>query len=224
MNFQKLTLKGQEAVQTAQELASSHSNQSIEPVHLLAALLADTAGIVSPLLMKIGANTRYLRERVDEEIGRLPKVSGAGIGGQYFSDGTSKLFETALSEATRMGDEYVSTEHLLLAMSMAPESTAGRLLLDQGASTDTISRALVDVRGSRRVTDQNPEDKYQSLERYGRNLNDLARKGKLDPVVGREDEIFVINSVGTLIRMPVRDISSQGRDATGVRVMSLGEG
>lgn len=189
MNFQKLTLKGQEAVQTAQELASSHSNQSIEPVHLLAALLADTAGIVSPLLMKIGANTRYLRERVDEEIGRLPKVSGAGIGGQYFSDGTSKLFETALSEATRMGDEYVSTEHLLLAMSMAPESTAGRLLLDQGASTDTISRALVDVRGSRRVTDQNPEDRYQSLERYGRNLNDLARKGKLDPVVGREDEI-----------------------------------
>lgn len=189
MNFQKLTLKAQESVQNAQEIAATHSNQSIEPAHLLAALLSDTSGIVVPLLMKIGANTRYLKDRVDEAIEKLPRVSGAGIGGQYFADATNRLFEAALAEASSMGDEYVSTEHLLLAMSRAPESTAGRLLLDQGATTEAIRTALTDVRGSRRVTDQNPEDTYQSLERYGRNLNDLARRGKLDPVVGREEEI-----------------------------------
>lgn len=189
MNFQKLTLKSQEALQTAQEIAGGYSNQSLEPIHILAALLQDGGGIVPPMLMKIGANVNYLKIKVNEEIERLPKVSGAGIGGQYLSNATTKMLEVALKEATSMTDEYVSTEHILLAMSAEKDTPAGGLLRDQGVTRDAVLKALKDVRGSRRVTDQNPEDKYQALSRYGRNLNDLARKGKLDPVIGREDEI-----------------------------------
>ncbi len=189
MNFQKLTLKSQEAIQTAQEIASSYSNQSLEPIHVLAALLQDSNGIIPPMLMKIGANLNYLKVKVNEEIERLPKVSGAGVSGQYFSNASSKMFETALKEAGAMTDEYVSTEHLLLAISDDKETPAGTLLRDQGVTRAAVLKALKEVRGSKRVTDQNPEDKYQALTRYGRNLNDLARKGKLDPVIGREDEI-----------------------------------
>ncbi len=189
MNFQKLTLKSQEALQTAQEIASSYSNQSLEPIHVLAALLQDSNGIVPPMLMKIGGNLNYMKVKVNEEIERLPKVSGAGVGGQYLSNSLTQMMDAALKEATEMTDEYVSTEHLLLAMSAEKNTPAGNLLRDQGVTRDAVLKALKEVRGSKRVTDQNPEDKYQALTRYGRNLNDLARKGKLDPVIGREDEI-----------------------------------
>jgi ATP-dependent Clp protease ATP-binding subunit ClpB len=189
MNFQKLTLKSQEALQTAQEIATSYSNQQIEPIHLLAAMLQDSAGIVPPMLMKIGANVNYLKVKVNESIEGLPKLSGAGLGSQYISQNTGRVLETALKEATDMGDEYVSTEHILLAMADDKSTPAGGLLRDQGVTRDAVLRALKEVRGSQRVTDQNPEDKYQALTRYGRNLNDLARKGKMDPVIGREDEI-----------------------------------
>jgi ATP-dependent Clp protease ATP-binding subunit ClpB len=189
MNFQKLTLKSQEALQTAQEIATSYSNQQIEPIHLLAAMLQDSAGIVPPMLMKIGANVNYLKVKVNESIEGLPKLSGAGLGSQYISQNTGRVLETALKEATDMGDEYVSTEHILLAMADDKSTPAGGLLRDQGVTRDAVLRALKEVRGSQRVTDQNPEDKYQALSRYGRNLNDLARKGKMDPVIGREDEI-----------------------------------
>lgn len=189
MNFQKLTLKSQEALQTAQEIASSYSNQSLEPMHVLAALLQDGNGIVPPMLMKIGGNLNYMKVKVNEEIERLPKVSGAGVGGQYLSNSLTQMMDAALKEATEMADEYVSTEHLLLAMSAEKSTPAGNLLRDQGVTRDAVLKALKEVRGSKRVTDQNPEDKYQALSRYGRNLNDLARKGKLDPVIGREDEI-----------------------------------
>ena len=189
MNFQKLTLKSQEAIQTAQEIASSYSNQSLEPIHILGALLQDSNGIIPPMLMKIGANINYVKVKVNEEIERLPKVSGAGVSGQYFSNTASRMFDTALKEANEMTDEYISTEHLLLAISDEKETPAGGLLRDQGVTRDAVLKALKEIRGSKRVTDQNPEDKYQALTRYGRNLNDLARKGKLDPVIGREDEI-----------------------------------
>ncbi len=189
MNFQKLTLKSQEALQTAGEIATSYSNQYIEPVHVLAALLQDSAGIVPPMLMKIGANVNYLKVKVNESIEALPKVSGAGMGNQYMSQSMGQLLEKALTEATAMGDEYVSTEHLLLVMADDAGTPSGALLRDQGVTRDAVLAALKDVRGSRSVTDQNPEDKYQALQRYGRNLNDLARRGKLDPVIGREDEI-----------------------------------
>jgi ATP-dependent Clp protease ATP-binding subunit ClpB len=189
MNFQKLTLKSQEALQTAQEIATGYSNQQIEPIHILAAMLQDSSGIVPPMLMKIGANINYLKIKVNEAIESLPKISGGGLGNQYLSPNTTRLLEAALKEATTMGDEYVSTEHILLVTCDDTSTPAGALLRDQGANRETISKALKEVRGSQRVTDQNPEDKYQALSRYGRNLNDLARKGKLDPVIGREDEI-----------------------------------
>lgn len=189
MNFQKLTLKSQEALQTAQEIATGYSNQQIEPIHILAAMLQDSSGIVPPMLMKIGANINYLKIKVNEAIESLPKISGGGLGNQYLSPNTTRLLEAALKEATTMGDEYVSTEHILLVTCDDTSTPAGALLRDQGANRETISKALKEVRGSQRVTDQNPEDKYQALSRYGRNLNDLARKGKMDPVIGREDEI-----------------------------------
>lgn len=189
MNLQKLTLKSQESLQTAQEIASSYSNQQIEPIHILAAMLQDSAGIVPPMLMKIGANVNYLKIKVNESIEALPKVSGAGLGSQYISQYTGRMIESALKEATTMGDEYVSTEHLLIAISEDKTSPAGALLRDQGVTKSAINAALKEIRGSQKVVDQNPEDKYQALTRYGRNLNDLARKGKMDPVIGREDEI-----------------------------------
>ncbi|MEO6047697.1 MAG: Clp protease N-terminal domain-containing protein, partial [Candidatus Kapaibacterium sp.] len=140
-------------------------------------------------LMKIGANMNYLKIKVNESMESLPKISSGALSNQYLSQNTNRLLENALKEATTMGDEYVSTEHLLLAMSDDTATPVGSLLRDQGANRDAIVKSLKEVRGSQKVTDQNPEDKYQALTRYGRNLNDLARKGKMDPVIGREDEI-----------------------------------
>ncbi len=189
MNLQKLTLKAQEAVQRAQEIASGYSNQQIEPIHVLAALIQDSAGIVPPMLMKIGANVNYLKIKVNESMEALPKVSSAALGSSYLSNATVRMLEGAQKEAVEMGDEYVSTEHLLLAMCEETSTPAGTMLRDQGAGRDAVLKAMKEVRGSNKVTDQNPEDKYQALQRYGRNLNDLARRGKMDPVIGREDEI-----------------------------------
>ncbi len=188
MNFNKFTIKSQVAVQNAQEIASSYGNQAIEPEHLLAALIQDSEGIVVPILQKVGANVNFIKIKINEALERLPKVQGAGVGNQHLSPALVQLFETAQKEAEQLKDEYISTEHLLLGM-LAGKSTAARLLTDQGVSKDGVYKALKDVRGSQRVTDQTPEEKYQALQRFGRDLNDLARKGKLDPVIGREDEI-----------------------------------
>jgi len=194
MNFNKFTIKSQEAVQNAQEIASSYSNQAIEPEHLLAALVQDSDGIVSPLLQKAGANLDYIKIKINEAVEKLPKVQGAGLGSQHLSPALVEVFESAQQEAQQLKDDYVSTEHLLLGLLTDPSkggkiSSASKLLRDQGVTKDALYKALKEIRGTQRVTDQNPEDKYQSLERFGRDLNDLARKGKLDPVIGREDEI-----------------------------------
>jgi len=194
MNFNKFTLKSQEALQNLQEIASSYSNQAIEPEHLLAALIQDSEGVTVPLLQKIGANLNYLKIKINEAIEKLPKVQGAGLSNQHMSPGLTQALESAQNEARQLKDEYVSTEHLLLGLIGDPGkgdalSRTSRLLLDQGVTKDALYRALKEVRGSQRVTDQNPEDKYQALERFGRDLNELARKGRLDPVIGREDEI-----------------------------------
>ncbi len=193
MNFNKFTIKAQESVQNALEIASSYSNQSVEPEHLLAALIQDGEGIVAPLLQKVGANVQYLKIKINEAIETLPKVQGVGVSNQHISTSLAQVFEAAQKEASQLKDDYLSTEHLLLGLleegSRAKALGAARLLLDQGITKDGIYKALKEVRGSQRVTDQNPEDKYQSLERFGRDLNELARKGKLDPVIGREDEI-----------------------------------
>jgi ATP-dependent Clp protease ATP-binding subunit ClpB len=189
MNFNKFTVKSQEAVQNAQEIATSYGNQVIEPEHLLAALLQDSEGTVVPILQKAGANVNFLKIKMNELLDRLPKVSGAGLGNQNISQALGRVFERAQKQAQDLRDEYVSTEHLLLGLIEASDSNAGRLLRDQGVTTEMIFAVLKDIRGNQRVTDQNPEEKYQALERYGRDLNELARKGKLDPVIGRDEEI-----------------------------------
>lgn len=186
MNVQKFTLKSQEALQTAQEIAHGYGNQSIEPIHLLAAMIQDASGIVPPMLMKIGANVNYLKIKLNEQMSALPKVSGST--GNYVSQDLNAVLEKALQEAKLMNDEYASVEHLLIACAEI-QSPAAQLLKDQGVQKDAIKRIIVETRGSQRVTDQNPEDKYQALQKYGRILNDEARKGKIDPVIGREDEI-----------------------------------
>ena len=187
MNFNKFTIKSQEAVQNAQEIASSYGNQSIEPEHLLAALVQDSQGIVIPILQKLGANVNYIKIKINEVVEKLPKIQGANQ--QFFSNVIQKVFEGAQKEAEGLKDEFISTEHLLLALLGEKQNGGTKLLLDQGVTKDGVLKALKDVRGSQRVTDQNPEDKFQSLEKFGRDLNELARKGKLDPVIGREDEI-----------------------------------
>ncbi|MFH2003191.1 MAG: ATP-dependent chaperone ClpB [Bacteroidota bacterium] len=189
MQFQKFTIKSQEAVQTAQEIAASYTNQAIEPEHLLAALIQDSEGIVVSLLQKIGANLNFIKIKINEAIERLPKVTGAGIGNQYIGSNLTQVFESSLKEIQQLKDEYVSTEHLLLGLLEVKQSNASKILKDQGISKEEIYKALKDIRGTQRVTDQTPEEKYQSLQRFGRDLNELARKGKLDPVIGRDEEI-----------------------------------
>jgi ATP-dependent Clp protease ATP-binding subunit ClpB len=189
MNLNKFTLKSQEALQNAQEIASSYGNQVIEPEHLLAALLQDSDGTVTPLLQKVGANVKLVKVKINELMDRLPKVAGGGLGNQGLSQGLSRCLENALRKAQDLKDDYVSTEHLLLALVEASDTPAGKLLADQGVTAESILTALKEIRGTQRVTDQSPEDKYQALERYGRDLNELARRGKLDPVIGRDEEI-----------------------------------
>ena len=168
MNFQKYTIKSQEAVQLAQEIALSNANQAVEPQHLLAALVRDTGGVVVPILQKIGANLEYVKTRIDEAIGTLPKISGAGASNQFIGQPLTQVFDLAIRDAQALKDEYVSTEHLLLAIAQMPQSPAGRILADQGVTKEQIYSALKEIRGKQRVTDQTPEDKYQALSKFGR--------------------------------------------------------
>ncbi len=186
MRLDKFTIKAQDAVQDAQHIAQESGQQQVEPEHLLLALVTQDGGIVAPILQRIGINPEELAARVREAIESMPKIS-AGAGTQM-GQRLNRMFEQAFAEAERLKDEYVSTEHLLIGAAQ-DTGTAGRLLVTSGASKDSIYSALVEVRGSQRVTDQNPEEKYQALERYGRDLTEEARKGKLDPVIGRDEEI-----------------------------------
>jgi ATP-dependent Clp protease ATP-binding subunit ClpB len=189
MNLNKLTLKSQEAIQNTQEIASGYGNQVLEPEHLLAALVQDAGGTVPPILRRIGVNTDALKIRINQLLEKLPKVTGAALGQQAMSQSMGRSLDAALIQAENLRDDYVSTEHLLLGMLDVKESAAARLLRDQGVTSEAILRVLKDIRGTQRVTDQNPEEKYQALQRYGRDLNDLARRGKMDPVIGRDEEI-----------------------------------
>ena len=185
--YDRLTVKAQEAVQAAQAIADREGQQQLEPEHLLAALLDEEEGVVGALLAKLGARAEGLRRDVLAEIRRLPRVSGGS--GPYLGPRLKAVLEAAWTEAERLKDEYCSTEHLLLALAQEAEGASGRLLRQAGVTRDALYRALVEVRGSQRVTDPNPEAKYQALERYSRDLTELARKGKLDPVIGRDEEI-----------------------------------
>jgi len=187
MRLDKLTTKSQEALQQAQELAEKRNHQAIDVEHLLFALMGQKDGVVLALLQKLGTPLSGVTERLQKALERLPQVTG-GAGQSYITPRLKKLIEAAEAEAETLKDEYVSTEHLLLAM-VQDRGEAGKILKESGASRDKILNALVSIRGSQRITDPNPEAKYQSLEKYGRDLTDLARKGKLDPVIGRDDEI-----------------------------------
>jgi ATP-dependent Clp protease ATP-binding subunit ClpB len=185
--FDKLTVKSQEAVQQAQAEAENRAHQQLLPLHLLKALLAEDQGIVRPLLLKIGVKVPQLESLVDSELNRLPKVSG-GSGQVGASREIMQVFDAASRAADRMKDQFVSTEHLLLGLTSV-EDAAKRLLSLNGVEENDILTALQAVRGSQQVTDQSPEDKYQALEKYGKDLVELARQGKIDPVIGRDTEI-----------------------------------
>ncbi len=189
IRWDKLTIKAQEAVQRASEVASEHGNPELLPVHLLAALVEDREGIVLPVLEKIGVNPPAVATAARAEIERLPKISGGGAMQAQLSPAAAQLLERGFKEAENFKDEYVSTEHLLLALSDLRGDPGQGILSRSGASHDEILKALTAVRGSQQVTDQNPEAKYQALERYARDLTELARRGKLDPVIGRDEEI-----------------------------------
>jgi ATP-dependent Clp protease ATP-binding subunit ClpB len=186
MRLDKFTVKAQEAIQAAQSLADQHEHQAVEPEHVLAALLQQREGVVAPILGKLGVRADGVQQQIEAELARMPKVHG---GGQYLGERLRATFERAQREAERLKDDYVSTEHLLIAIAQDADGTAGRTLASAGVTADAIYRALVDVRGTQRVTDPNPEDKYQALQRYSRDLTEAARKSKLDPVIGRDEEI-----------------------------------
>jgi len=185
MNLEKYTQKAQEAVLASQHLTEEYNHQAIEPVHLLLALLQQTDGVVPAVVTKIAGSVTAIREEVSKDLAARPKVTG-DIGQVGLARPTSDVFKAAEKYAKGMQDEYVSTEHILLGLT---ESVEGKRLSQYGISKDAILKALVDVRGSQRVTNQNPEDTYQPLEKYGRDLTATARQGKLDPVIGRDEEI-----------------------------------
>ena len=188
-NINKLTLKSQEALQIAQEIASNYSNQLIEPEHILAALIQDSNGLVSSLVLKLGVNKESFQIKLGELLENLPKVSGSLIGNQSLSRELANVLDNAFKEADLMKDEFVSVEHIFLALSDNKNSRIYEICKEFGINKENILKVLKDVRGSGKVSNQNPEETFQSLEKYGKNLNILASKGKLDPVIGRDEEI-----------------------------------
>jgi len=189
MNIEKFTLKAQEALQEAKSIAERKHHQEIDVEHLLLALLGQKEGIVIPILQKLGANTDLIVSQLENDLNRIPQVTGRGVGQVYLSSRLNEIFNIAGKEAERLADEYLSTEHLLIAIADEKQGTAFQTLQRNGVTKDAIFRVLQEIRGPHRVTDQNPEEKYQALKRYSRDLTEEARKGKLDPVIGRDDEI-----------------------------------
>ena len=190
MRLDKLTLKAQEALQEAKNIADKYNHQQIDVEHLLLALVEQSEGIVVPILQKIGVDIDQLKLRLAAHLNSLPQVyGGGGIEQIYLTPRLNKTLENAWQEAQAMKDEYMSTEHILLAIAEEAEPSSPQILKGMGATKDRIYEALTGIRGGQRVVDQNPEEKYQALERYTRDLTDFARKGKLDPVIGRNEEI-----------------------------------
>jgi ATP-dependent Clp protease ATP-binding subunit ClpB len=187
MRPDKFTAKMQEALQGAQDIASKYSQQEINNEHFLLELLGQPEGVTRPLLEKLGVSVSALDERLQNELARRPKIQGAAAQ-PYLGGELRTVLESAEKEMDRLKDEYLSAEHYLLALA-ASKTPAAKLLSDSGVTRDLLMQALVQVRGTQRVTDQNPEEKYQTLEKYGRDLTEAARRGKIDPVIGRDDEI-----------------------------------
>ena len=186
MRLDRFTLRGQEAIQVAIEAAERNQNQQVEPEHVLVAMLEQPEGVVRPLLGKLGANVQVVLNDVQAAIARFPKVQG---GQQYFSPRLSQIFTAAQKQAEGMKDEYISTEHLLLAIADEKDGVAGRILRQHGINRGDLLKVVEQMRGGARVTDPNAEANYQALSKYAKDLTELARQGKLDPVIGRDDEI-----------------------------------
>lgn len=186
MRFDKFTIRGQEAVQSAIGVAEKNENQQVEPEHILMAMLEQKEGVVRPIFGKIGANASPIAEELQGSIDKMPKVSG---GQQYFSSRTNTIFQDVQKEAEKMEDEYISTEHLLLAIVSEKDGEAGRILRSQGVTREDLEKVITEMRGGSRITEQNAEENFQALEKYAQDLTERARKGKLDPVIGRDDEI-----------------------------------
>jgi len=189
MRFEKFTIKAQEALQEAQTIAEKYEHQQVEPEHILTALTLQKDGIVIPMLKKLGVDPAAVLKQLEESLTKMPKVYGGGVEQLYISPRSKKMLDQSFKEAERLKDEYVSTEHIFIALADEKGGEASRILSSLGVTKDTLYTVLVSIRGSQRVTDPNPEEKYQALTRYGRDLTDLARKNKLDPVIGRDDEI-----------------------------------
>ena len=187
-NSNKLTIKAQETIQNAVEIAQNYSNQIVEPEHILAAMLQDSSNIAASIINKTGANLDRIKIRIGEHLEKLPKVSGAGIGNQQLSINSGKLFDLAFEESKNLKDEFISTEHILLALTRSGGNT-GKTLKEFGLTREIILSALKEIRGNKRVTSPTPEETYQALKKYGRNLNEMAQANKLDPVIGRDEEI-----------------------------------
>ncbi len=193
MRFDKFTLKLQEAFQDAEGLAGGYGHQGIDAEHILLALIRQREGTVSEILKKVGAEPEQLAGEVEQVLEELPRVSGAGQ--PYLTPRLNDMLHKALTEAARLGDEYVSVEHVLGSIADDKDGSAGKILNRHGVTRDAIMKALVDIRGNQRITDPNPEDKYQALKRFARDFNELAVQGKFDPVIGRDDEIRRIMQV-----------------------------
>ena len=189
MQFDKFTHKSQEAIQAAQQLAQSGNHQEIGVAHLIKTILLQPDGIVVPVLQKIGVDPSVILSDINQLLEDTPQVSGQGAGQSYASQNLKTLFDTSISVAQQMQDEFVSQEHLFLASLKNRKSDIHRILTSRGIDENNFLQALSTIRGSHRVTDQYPEEKYQALEKYGRNLTDIARQGKIDPVIGRDEEI-----------------------------------
>ncbi|MFK5921222.1 MAG: ATP-dependent chaperone ClpB [Verrucomicrobiota bacterium] len=188
MNLNKLTLKMQEALREAQDLASEKDHQSLNPVHVLCALLDQTEGVSRPVLEKIGVPVDSLRQKLEQKLEAQPSVTGSGTGQVYLGDELNAVLKAADKKRTELKDDYLSVEHFLLGL-LTSKNDATTLLKEAGATEKSLLEAVASVRGQQRVTDQDPEGKYQTLEKYGQDLTEQARAGKIDPVIGRDDEI-----------------------------------
>ncbi|MEA3231605.1 MAG: Clp protease N-terminal domain-containing protein, partial [Thermodesulfobacteriota bacterium] len=187
MRFDKFTIKSQELVQNSQALASRHNHQQLEPIHLLSSMLAEKENVARSMFHKLGVSPDGVIQDATAVLEKLPRVSG--VSEVYFSPATQAVLEAAFEEAARMKDEYVSIEHILLALADDQTGAVAGIFNRHTISRDAILKVLMDIRGSQRVTDPNPEEKYQALDRFSRDLTNLARRGELDPVIGRDEEI-----------------------------------
>src|SRR5688500_952861 len=197
MQLERLTIKGQEALQGAQTIAQRFSHQEIDGEHLMLSLLDQSEGLIEPLLQKLGANPATVGSDIEAELERRAKVTGATTADTFLGTSLKKALDAAQNEAGKLKDDYVSTEHLLLGLIDQGGPSLKKLLQKHGLKRDNVLRALMELRGNQRVTDPNPEDKFQALEKYGRDLTALARQGKIDPVIGRDDEIRRVMQVLT---------------------------